>query len=386
MSSAGQAAKRITGSLKSAARIWRDAKALAAERGRRFAPVVLDATLLRMTRSFAMTDYLQYRLFEPGLTRQDKLQYISDAERLPTLLTPKHHRLIYANKLVFELVFRALGMPLAETYGVYDPAMGQTRDGRSLKTPAELQHWLDGFEGDGLVFKGVRGSKGHQVVVLDGRAPGQPGSFVDLMGERYDAERLITLARSAATQERIIHPSRHHPTDFASYILQERLRPHPALADFVGPTLCCVRVQTFIALDGAPRLLAAVFKLQPKPIGVDHLLYGAVGCWVDLETGRLGRGRVRGTLTDVHAIPGTDRSFVGFQLPHWAEVKALALQAAGVFPWARAIGWDIAITDRGPVLIEGNPAWSASLIQLPAPTGLFSGEFKALCDSLHLHG
>ena len=60
----------------------------------------------------------------------------------------------------------------------------------------------------------------------------------------------------------------------------------------------------------------------------------------------------------------------------------MALQAAAAFPWARAIGWDIAISDRGPVLIEGNRTWSPSLIQMPAPHGLITGEFRALCDAL----
>jgi hypothetical protein len=53
-----------------------------------------------------------------------------------------------------------------------------------------------------------------------------------------------------------------------------------------------------------------------------------------------------------------------------------------VFPWARSIGWDIAISDRGPVLIEGNAHWSTSLLQIPAPRGLMTGELKVVTDAL----
>jgi hypothetical protein len=81
-------------------------------------------------------------------------------------------------------------------------------------------------------------------------------------------------------------------------------------------------------------------------------------------------------------IPGTDRPFVGFQLPDWSDTKDLALKAAAAFPWARAIGWDIGLSDRGPILIEGNERWSPSLIQMPSDRGLLTGEFKALCDDL----
>jgi hypothetical protein len=69
---------------------------------------------------------------------------------------------------------------------------------------------------------------------------------------------------------------------------------------------------------------------------------------------------------------------VGYRLPLWPQVQELALAAAAAFPWARAIGWDIGVTERGVVLIEGNERWSPSLLQLPAPHGLMDGELEAL--------
>lgn len=69
-------------------------------------------------------------------------------------------------------------------------------------------------------------------------------------------------------------------------------------------------------------------------------------------------------------------------MPHWPEVRDLALRAAAAFPWVRFVGWDIAISEGGPVLVEGNERWSTSLIQMPAPHWLMSGEFKALYEAL----
>ena len=86
----------------------------------------------------------------------------------------------------------------------------------------------------------------------------------------------------------------------------------------------------------------------------------------------------------ISAIPGTNRPFVGYRLPCWNQLKQVALQAASAFPWARAIGWDIGISDRGPVIIEGNARWSPSLVQLPAPRGLMDGELKAVYEASRL--
>jgi hypothetical protein len=258
------------------------------------------------------------------------------------------------------------------TLGVFDPVGGASVDGKTLRTAEELEQWLDCYGGNGFVFKPVWGTEGYQVLVFTGRSPDDRRSFTTLSGDRYDAKGLAQFARKKAPLIR---------EDF-SYLIQELVRPHPVLADFVGPTLCCVRVVSLIDMAGKPTLLGAVYKLQPGNEGVDHLTHGALGCWVDLETGALGPGRSRQHLRWSDVIPGTARRFVGFQLPDWDRVKELALRAAMVFPWARSIGWDIAISDHGPVLIEGNAHWSPSLLQIPAPRGLMTGELKAMIDAL----
>ena len=124
-------------------------------------------------------------------------------------------------------------------------------------------------------------------------------------------------------------------------------------------------------------------KLQPEPSGVDHMIHGATVAEVDLRTGALGPGRRKQDPAIAHhVLPGREWRFVGYRVPYWAEARALALQAAAAFPWARVIGWDVAVSDAGPVLIEGNHNWSAELSQVPASRGVYHGEFKALVDAL----
>jgi hypothetical protein len=52
--------------------------------------------------------------------------------------------------------------------------------------------------------------------------------------------------------------------------------------------------------------------------------------------------------------PITKTVFEDFTVPHFEEVKALALKTASFIPGLRLVGWDIAIGESGPVLIEGN--------------------------------
>ncbi|MBN9282025.1 MAG: hypothetical protein J0H37_07220, partial [Hyphomicrobium denitrificans] len=60
----------------------------------------------------------------------------------------------------------------------------------------------------------------------------------------------------------------------------------------------------------------------------------------------------------------------GFRLPDWTLVTELALRAARTFLPLRTIGWDIALTPDGPVIVEGNRWWDPpndAVIGPPAP-------------------
>ena len=52
--------------------------------------------------------------------------------------------------------------------------------------------------------------------------------------------------------------------------------------------------------------------------------------------------------------PLSKQKIVGFKVPMFEEAKKLICEAAELLPQVAYIGWDVAITENGPVLIEGN--------------------------------
>ena len=380
-------ARRVAREPRRTVEAWRRAREVASDNGLNASKVFVEQTLLERFHSINRYSYYMYRLFEPGLSWEEKKRYLVDdyyAEdrgewnvRLWSLLAPDKYRGLYDNKLAFNRFFGSLGLPLAEVHGVYDPVFGFTIDGQNLRSASDLARWLRTSGVEGFVFKPLEGAEGHKVLVFAGRTDGDPGKAVALDGEVYDAGRLVAHAKEDAALK-----AGNPGADTRSYLIEGRIQQHPRLTEIVGPTLCCVRVQTIVTLEGEPKIIAAVFKLQANPVGVDHLIHNAVGAWVDPDTGALGRGRTRGDLDYVSELPGTGTPFVGLRLPFWPEVKDLALRAAAAFPWVRCVGWDIAISEGGPVLVEGNERWAISLVQMPAPHGLMTGEFKELYEAL----
>ena len=52
--------------------------------------------------------------------------------------------------------------------------------------------------------------------------------------------------------------------------------------------------------------------------------------------------------------PLTGKPIVGYRIPFWNEIRTMVKELGLVVPELRYTGWDVAITSKGPILIEGN--------------------------------
>jgi hypothetical protein len=75
-----------------------------------------------------------------------------------------------------------------------------------------------------------------------------------------------------------------------------------------------------------------------------------------LETLKLARPGAYG-FVHTPVVPGTGTQVEGVRLPHWDAALDLVSRAAPAFLPARTLGWDVALTPRGAVLVETNMFW-----------------------------
>lgn len=177
--------------------------------------------------------------------------------------------------------------------------------------------------------------------------------------------------------ERLIDRSRREPL-----VIQPRLSAHPRLRDVTVGALPTVRVVTCLDEAGEPELIGGVFRMS---IGtnrtVDNLHAGGIAAAVDLESGRLSRATNLGT--DAHLgwlslHPDTNAEIEGRALPRWDQVKRIAVDAHRAFADRVVIGWDIAILEDGPILVEGNGNPDMDIIQRFMRVGLRGQRFGQL--------
>jgi hypothetical protein len=167
-------------------------------------------------------------------------------------------------------------------------------------------------------------------------------------------------------------------------IVQPRLIAHSALNELTTGALPTVRVVTCLDERGEPELIGAVFRMAiGGNVTVDNLHAGGIAAAVDLESGCLSRATNLGSdarLGWLSHHPDTGAQVQGRALPLWGQTKDLAVAAHELFNDRVVIGWDIAILEDGPILVEGNGNPDMDIIQRFMPTGLRAQRFGELLN------
>jgi hypothetical protein len=84
----------------------------------------------------------------------------------------------------------------------------------------------------------------------------------------------------------------------------------------------------------------------------------------------------------VETHPVTGAQLQGMTLPSWQSVLDLATAAHATVPDNGILGWDIAITPQGALLIECNENTGHGLYQLASGRGALNADFLPVFDKI----
>ncbi len=134
-------------------------------------------------------------------------------------------------------------------------------------------------------------------------------------------------------------------------LIEECIVQHKKMNELYSNSVNSLRIFTFIK-DGEPHFLQAVLKLGNGGV-IDNFASG--GMYTILNS----QGKVIYPAIDkddnIYKIhPVTNQSIIGFQVPLFKEAVELVREAAKVIPEVGYVGWDVAISEEGPMVIEGN--------------------------------
>lgn len=148
-------------------------------------------------------------------------------------------------------------------------------------------------------------------------------------------------------------------------LVQPIVKQHETLNELHPCSLNTIRIDTLL-YDGRCCNNAAVLKIGIDGIVVDNLRAGSLVTGIDLKTGRLfpkAMQRAKFSWGGHTHHPNTDIAFASVTIPFWKDVIEMTHEAAKALPQLRTLGWDIAITPTGPLLVETNIHWGVNLMQ-----------------------
>jgi hypothetical protein len=137
-------------------------------------------------------------------------------------------------------------------------------------------------------------------------------------------------------------------------LMEEVIHQHQDLAAFNPQSVNVPRLNTMLDENGQVHVFSAFLRTGAGDAIVDNLGAGGMAAHIDPATGIVTTLAIDAALNEYICHPRTGVPFPGFQVPHWDEAIAIVTQAAKEVPEMRYIGWDVAITDDGVCLIEGN--------------------------------
>ena len=146
-------------------------------------------------------------------------------------------------------------------------------------------------------------------------------------------------------------------------VLEQVLPQHPDMARLHPSSVNTMRILTDL-VDGEVHVAYISVKMGRGDGYCDNSGQGGVICRVDEKTGKICSVATDDYFNVYETHPDTGIRFEGYQLPMVQEAVAFARKAALVVPQICHVGWDVAVTPDGPVLIEGNDYPGTDLCQL----------------------
>ncbi len=318
---------------------------------REYRRVFRRAVRLCRQERFLPDEAFRLGLFDPTLSEEELAWFVSRKKltRVQESLNPVSWAPLLKDKSLLYRYCQAVDIPIPELYAIYFKGMpGWSNAGLFIEGRDDWARFINDELPHEFIIKPAQSALGKGVMAFRR----SENVFVDAAGKRCSALDICDLMSGDC--------------EFDCFVIQQRLRNHPELIRLSGnDNLQTVRFISFVDMAGKADILQAQLKLITGGNVTDNFEYGLTGniqAQVSLADGKLthaitivpdGSG-----IKTVAAHPQTDICFAGFQLPFWAEACRLVKRAALKFSPIRTIGWDIALTPDGPLVLEGNIWWN----------------------------
>jgi len=282
--------------------------------------------------------YIKYGGYMKGKNVHDIAYYIPTrlfvCVREDILNDPQLIALI-ENKYILNRILSWNGIPGTKAYGRYVKGVGFFDCENHL---VDTDKFLDSINVD-FVFKPVCESYG--------------GSGVMVAGIKADSDKRFLVDN--LEMDNCGLKDYLENKNVKGWLFEEKVEQHSQQAAIYEKSLNTIRIDTLRGIHGEVIFGGGFFRIGRNGKRVDNWSAGGIALPVDLKDGSvIGDTAYDYNLNEYKVHPDTKFSFKGYKVPYWDEVRNMLMQTAPLFPDINSVGWDVAISKDGPVIIEGN--------------------------------
>lgn len=256
-------------------------------------------------------------------------------------LNPVKYYSLARNKYMAHKMLENTGVRKSDLYCYYQPEARYIASDENASNLGEVLRILKQKNVNSCVIKTTESSHGDNVWVIINIVY----QDMDAMLTRFDGKKL--LLSSVLGQEALI---------FESVVKQTK-----QFASFNESSVNTVRFMTTLYPDGTAKIIATFIKIGRAGKCVDNAGGGGnVDVCVDTDSGEIKYAiQFDGwhNTKDIDCHPDSGSRLNGVIIENWQAIKEEVKKFQQAFPYCKAAGWDIAITDGGPVVIEVNDFW-----------------------------
>lgn len=135
-------------------------------------------------------------------------------------------------------------------------------------------------------------------------------------------------------------------------LIEEPIKQCEKLNELNYSSVNTIRIVTFLKNDKVNILFSAV-RIGKNNEKVDNFNHGGILCLLD-ENGVIKTNAVSKDGEVFKEHPQTHTKFIGFKIPEYKKTLKLINEVALVEKHIRYVAWDVAISEKGPLIIEAN--------------------------------
>lgn len=315
-------------------------KEIKLESGKGFIEIVKDYYKLSRNIGISFYEYYKFEFEKQPEAFRDTFLSLSNKYHYLEILNPRKYYILARNKYITHLFLENAGIDKAELYCYYD-CIGRTGNQRIGYDYESVLIILKSRKVNTCIIKPTEASHGEGVLLITSIDYTNGGCYLENhKGEVFELSQLL----------------KKDPLIFESVIEQT-----DQFKRFNASSVNTVRFMTLLSTSGQAEIISAFVKIGKQGSCVDNAGDGGnIDAAINVATGEicfaLQFDGWRKTKPIFHH-PENGAQLNGVVIENWESIKNKLIRFQQAMPFLRAIGWDIAITDQGPVVVEMNDFW-----------------------------